>query len=235
MSDETKPAPQHKQQNDFIARIGIFIVLSGLVAGFMLSGRVFSSKAFGLFARPLIDFGSIETFTGIDCPVVLGRNETGTIITTITNKSAEEKEYSISIAAQYNYKSIPIIHSGTIIKENWFLGGAARQVSGRLPAGETASIQWELFFPQGENISDATIIAYINNGNRSFWGSCGIAFTKIPWLKGNQVIALIWVTMPVGILLWLYGRRRFSKLSIIGIILSIILSLFILLTLIMGW
>ncbi len=231
MSEEAKPTSQARQRNELIAWLGIFIVLTGLVAGSILSLRVFSSYAYGLFARPTIDFATINTFTGMSCPTVLGRNESGTITTTLTNQSTVEKEYSISMGATTGSNSVSFIHTGTIIEDNWLIGDVGRQITGLLPAGESASIQWELYVPQGENVSDVAIIAYINNGNRIFWGNCGIVFTKIPGLKGFQLIALIWATLPVGLLLWFYGRRQFSRLSIVGIILSIILSVFILLIL----
>jgi hypothetical protein len=230
VADDTTIRSWHKlllQAVKIYANLGLIVFLLGLAFGLYLSLVVYRAEAVGAFSRPIIDFVPFEWLDQLDCPALLTRNETGTIIVTLENPSDEAIEYSVHIAAHQIGQSersdgLVSISGPERAQAARFFGSDTLRTSGTLPARGAADVTWKVRVTDRQN-NAISVNVYADVGNHLFSGSCGVALMNIPGFSGRQIVSLILLSMPVGLLLWLYGRMPLSRLGRVGIITGILL------------
>jgi len=216
MSSEPEPQlePRTSTENwyrQLLGTLGLLIYILGLVFGLYFSFLVYGNKIAGVFTLPTIDFVPLNLLgPNLDCPALLTTHETGTLTVRVENPFPEPSGYTVHVAAyqfaQSERTEGPVVVSGPEdARVARFFGDHTLATSGTIPARGAATITWKIGVTDRQG--DAILVNVYADTDRTFYmDNCGMVLINLPGLTGRQIAWLIVLSMPLGGLLWLYGR-----------------------------
>lgn len=170
-----------KKKNSALRIIGILIYLVGIAGGAALTGL----SAWGDIEANTFDAAikAEEPLKTLNCPVFIGKDETGHITAEIENTAGREVQPLIRARITQGF--------ATLMREE-----KDREV---IPEGESRTVEWAITADDAayHQIIMASIYQFSNYSLPSRRGSCGVVVVPVAGLTGQQFYILLYAVTAV--------------------------------------
>jgi hypothetical protein len=180
---------------------GGILLCAGCATGLYLIVTIITAQLLGIFSAIVTDAPS-NTFTALNCPLLLGRTEASHVSVSITNPTRDSLEYVVTLAATGLRMDAP-----SQIQDIVIAGHQTTALMWTVTAAETGN---QTIFVQALSERDRAQSGPFHTWPTSFQQGCGV-FVMDTSLTGVQVMWLIGLSIFAGIVLvfsWLSGRWR---------------------------
>lgn len=167
--------------------LGVVLLVFGCIASLYLAAIITSARIEGAFTGIVTD-SPTNQFEHLKCPLLLSKNETASVVATISNLTGDSLDYLVRIEAY-----------GLSIRSP-----AEEKVS--IPGGQTARVSWDVMAVESGN--QAIVVQAVSSADLALPGTfhawptsfrqvCGIRAIDGP-LTGKQVLLLSLTSILVG-------------------------------------
>jgi hypothetical protein len=188
-----------KRNKTFLKICGGGFLTLGILIGFLLCGLiVWGDLEASVFTNGINGDASIKN---LRCPVIITSNETGTVSVWLKNPADKDSDRFLRASVSEGH--------ATLVRET--------KTKVPLPANGKQKVEWKIY-PEDAAFKRVVLFQVYVSAKYpypSMSGHCGIIKVDIPWLSGNQILALLSVvsvvSMGVGVLMWETGIRPASN------------------------
>jgi hypothetical protein len=184
-----------KKKKNFLKLLGGGVLTLGILFGFVLCGLiVWGDLEASIFTNGVNGDASVKN---LKCPVIITSNEIGTVSVLLKNPADKDSDRFLRASVTEGH--------ATLIRET--------KTKIPLPANGKQKVEWKIY-PEDAAFKRVVLFQVFVNAKYpypSMSGNCGIIKVDIPWLSGNQILALLSaisvMSLGVGALMWETGIR----------------------------
>jgi hypothetical protein len=249
------PSEDTGSNRRLIALLGGIVFLFGLGFGLYLTVLVMNAEAAAAFSMSASEMPT-KSLRNLICPPLLARHETRNVTATIFNPRDRVTGYSVhvfgTVIGDDGRHTGPVVLSDPnssrarltsvgVSDLGYCSTCTSKTAEVTIPSGETVDLTWRVGLEdeiRGEQIAlqvyafgrgdDRTYTLGFHAWDFSYQGTCGITIINLLGLTGGQASGLSLLSMLLGGIVWLYGRRPLGRLGYIGAILGSLLWLILL-------
>jgi hypothetical protein len=181
--------------------VGGLLLFAGCATGLYLIVTITTAQLLGIFSAIVTDAPS-NTFTALNCPLLLSRTEASHVSVSITNPTQDSLEYAVTLAAAGLTMDAP-----SQIQDIVIAGHQTTTLVWTITAVEAGN---QTMFVQALSNRDRAQSGPFHTWPTSFQQGCGVFVMDTP-LTGAQVMWLIGLGILAGVVLvfsWLSSRRH---------------------------